>query len=205
MPQPPSRRRRRACAAPRRSTSLMSRSRSGSWLPRAHLGLPTRWRTWPPPTLPKGRSPGRTLRPAIRRRAALRFPPAQRPQDARHRGLGQAAVRRPDENAIARPGDKIHVEADIGVVYIMVKSPVGVSDMPPVGELTLSCLVSAAGGLGQIAIPQRVDLIRRSPPIARQRSASTWPRSEIARSRTSSCAPTTMSLSARTSLRRRWR
>ena len=33
-----------------------------------------------------------------------------------------------------------------------------------VGELTLSRLVSAAGGLGQIAIPQRVDLVRKIAP-----------------------------------------
>jgi polysaccharide export outer membrane protein len=69
------------------------------------------------------------------------------------------------QNVIIRPGDKIHVESDLGVVYIdgEVSRP-GVYNLPPVGELTLSRLVSAAGGLGQIAIPQRVDLVRKIAP-----------------------------------------
>ena len=69
------------------------------------------------------------------------------------------------QNVLVRPGDKIHVESDIGVVYIdgEVARP-GVYNLPPIGELTLSRLVSAAGGLGQIAIPQRVDLIRKIAP-----------------------------------------
>jgi len=69
------------------------------------------------------------------------------------------------QNVLVRPGDKIHVESDIGVVYIdgEVTRP-GVYNLPPIGELTLSRLVTAAGGLGQIAIPQRVDLIRKIAP-----------------------------------------
>jgi polysaccharide export outer membrane protein len=69
------------------------------------------------------------------------------------------------QNVIIRPGDRIHVESDLGVVYIdgEVARP-GVYNLPPVGELTLSRLVSAAGGLGQIAIPQRVDLVRKIAP-----------------------------------------
>lgn len=69
------------------------------------------------------------------------------------------------QNVLVRPGDKIHVESDIGVVYIdgEVARP-GVYNLPPIGELTLSRLVSAAGGLGQIAIPQRVDLVRKIAP-----------------------------------------
>ncbi len=69
------------------------------------------------------------------------------------------------QNVLIRPGDKVHVESDIGVVYIdgEVARP-GVYNLPPIGELTLSRLVTAAGGLGQIAIPQRVDLIRKIAP-----------------------------------------
>ena len=69
------------------------------------------------------------------------------------------------QSVYVRPGDKIHVESDLGVVYIdgEVSRP-GVYNLPPIGELTLSRLVSAAGGLGQIAIPQRVDLIRKIAP-----------------------------------------
>ena len=69
------------------------------------------------------------------------------------------------QQVIIRAGDKIHVESDLGVVYIdgEIARP-GVYNLPPIGELTLSRLVSAAGGLGQIAIPQRVDLIRKIAP-----------------------------------------
>ncbi|MBL9140966.1 MAG: SLBB domain-containing protein, partial [Phycisphaerae bacterium] len=68
-------------------------------------------------------------------------------------------------NAIIRPDDKVYVEVDAGVVYIdgEVARP-GVYSLPSIGEITLSRLVSAAGGLGQIAIPQRVDLIRKISP-----------------------------------------
>ena len=66
---------------------------------------------------------------------------------------------------IVRPGDIIHVESDLGVVYIdgEISRP-GVYNLPPIGELTLSRLVAAAGGFGQIAIPERVDLIRKVAP-----------------------------------------
>ena len=37
----------------------------------------------------------------------------------------------------------------------------GVYNLPTSGKLTLSRLVAAAGGLGELAIPQRVDLVRR--------------------------------------------
>ncbi|MFO0963904.1 MAG: SLBB domain-containing protein [Phycisphaerales bacterium] len=69
------------------------------------------------------------------------------------------------QRVIIRPGDKVHVETDLGVVYIdgEVSRP-GVYNLPIVGELTLSRLVSAAGGLGQIAIPERCDLVRRIAP-----------------------------------------
>jgi protein involved in polysaccharide export with SLBB domain len=69
------------------------------------------------------------------------------------------------QRVIIRPGDKVHVETDLGVVYIdgEVSRP-GVYNLPVVGELTLSRLVSAAGGLGQIAIPERCDLVRRIAP-----------------------------------------
>ena len=51
---------------------------------------------------------------------------------------------------------------DVGVVYIdgLIARP-GVYNLPTSGKLTLSRLVAAAGGLGELAIPQRVDLVRR--------------------------------------------
>ena len=66
-------------------------------------------------------------------------------------------------NIIVRPGDRIFVEPPVsGVVYIggEVLRP-GVFQLPPDGELTLSRLVTAAGGFGALAIPERVDLVRR--------------------------------------------
>ena len=66
-------------------------------------------------------------------------------------------------NVIVRPGDLIYCDqGDVGVVYIdgLIARP-GVYNLPTSGKLTLSRLVAAAGGLGELAIPQRVDLVRR--------------------------------------------
>lgn len=66
-------------------------------------------------------------------------------------------------NVIIRPNDMLFCDTgEVGVVYIggEIARP-GVYNLPTSGKLTLSRLVDAAGGLGQIAIPQRVDLIRR--------------------------------------------
>jgi polysaccharide export outer membrane protein len=66
-------------------------------------------------------------------------------------------------NIVIRPGDRIYVDPPLtGVVYIggEISRP-GVYELPRLGgKLTLSRLVSAAGGLSPIAIPQRVDLVR---------------------------------------------
>jgi hypothetical protein len=66
-------------------------------------------------------------------------------------------------NVVIRPGDMIFCDqGDVGVVYIdgLIGRP-GVYNLPTSGKLTLSRLVAAAGGLGELAIPQRVDLVRR--------------------------------------------
>lgn len=65
-------------------------------------------------------------------------------------------------NVVIRPGDRIFVAPPLtGVVYVdgEVGRP-GVYSLPVAGKLTLSRLVTAAGGLGPIAIPERVDLVR---------------------------------------------
>lgn len=65
-------------------------------------------------------------------------------------------------NIVVRPKDRIYVQPPpVGVVYIdgQINRP-GTFNLPPSG-ITLSRLVAAAGGLGQLAIPERVDLIRR--------------------------------------------
>jgi len=66
-------------------------------------------------------------------------------------------------NVIVRPDDFINVvPPPTGVVYIdgEISRP-GPYDLPASGQLTLSRLVAAAGGLGPLAIPERVDLVRR--------------------------------------------
>jgi polysaccharide export outer membrane protein len=65
-------------------------------------------------------------------------------------------------NIVIRPFDKIFVEGPpLGVVYIEGEiSRPGVYNLPVYNQLTLSRLISAAGGLGPLAIPERVDLTR---------------------------------------------
>jgi len=66
-------------------------------------------------------------------------------------------------NIVVRPNDRVFVEPPRqGVVYVdgeVVRR--GVYNLPTTGELTLSRLIAAAGGLNAIAIPERVDLTRR--------------------------------------------
>ena len=66
-------------------------------------------------------------------------------------------------NIVVRPNDRIFVAAPVlGVVYIEgeILRP-GVYNLPVVGNgLTLKRLVAAAGGLGPLVAPERVDLTR---------------------------------------------
>jgi len=66
-------------------------------------------------------------------------------------------------NVVVRPEDRIYVQPPPqGVVYVdgeVVRR--GVYQLPVNGDLTLSRLIAAAGGLNAIAIPERVDLTRR--------------------------------------------
>lgn len=67
------------------------------------------------------------------------------------------------QNVVIRNGDWVFVEPDIvGNIYIggEISRP-GVFTFPPTGLVSLSRMVDAAGGLGQLAIPERVDLVRR--------------------------------------------
>ena len=71
-----------------------------------------------------------------------------------------------NENIVIRPSDRIFVDTpEIGVVYVdgEISRP-GVYQLPVAGRLTLSRLVAAAGGLNPIAIPERVDLVRKIAP-----------------------------------------
>jgi len=66
-------------------------------------------------------------------------------------------------NIVVRPGDRIYVDPPaFGVVYIggEVFRP-GVYQLPSTGRLTLSQLVTAAGGMSTLAIPSRIDFTRR--------------------------------------------
>jgi protein involved in polysaccharide export with SLBB domain len=69
------------------------------------------------------------------------------------------------QNIVIRPGDTLYCEfPPIGVIYIdgEVARP-GTLQFPTAGRPTLSRFIAAAGGLGPLAIPERVDLIRRLP------------------------------------------
>lgn len=69
-------------------------------------------------------------------------------------------------NIIVRPGDIVRVPSpDTGIVYLagQVSRP-GVYQLPDVGRLTLMRAIDAGGGLGQLAIPERVDLTRMVGP-----------------------------------------
>lgn len=67
-------------------------------------------------------------------------------------------------NIVIRPGDVIHVPAPMqGVFYLGgpgISRP-GVYNLPAFGRLTLKQAIHAGGGLGALAIPERVDLVRR--------------------------------------------
>ncbi len=66
-------------------------------------------------------------------------------------------------NVVVRPNDRIYVEPPvIGNVYVRgeVARP-GVFQLPATGTLTLSRLITAAGGFSPIAEPERVNLTRR--------------------------------------------
>ena len=72
----------------------------------------------------------------------------------------------PTQNIVIRPGDYMYVDPpESGLVYIggNIARP-GPYDLPTVGNLTLSRLVTAAGEFSAIAIPGRVDLIRKVGP-----------------------------------------
>lgn len=66
-------------------------------------------------------------------------------------------------NVVIRPGDIIRVPAQVGgSLYLMgmIARP-GTYGLPVANPLTLKQLIAAAGGFGGIAVPERVDLIRR--------------------------------------------
>lgn len=67
-------------------------------------------------------------------------------------------------NLVIRPGDIINVPGpEQGFVYAEGPgiSRVGVYGLPQAGQLTIQRLVAAAGGLSEIAVPERVDITRR--------------------------------------------
>ena len=66
-------------------------------------------------------------------------------------------------NLIIRPGDQIYVDGPpTGYVYISgeINAP-NAYPLPAADPLTLSRFIAMAGGLGALAIPDRVDLVRQ--------------------------------------------
>lgn len=66
-------------------------------------------------------------------------------------------------NLIIRPGDQIYVDGPpVGYVYVSgeVTAP-NAYPLPAADHITLSRLIAMAGGLGALAVPDRVDLVRQ--------------------------------------------
>ena len=106
------------------------------------------------------------LKPSTRR-TAIEVPDEVRrsPYATRIIEVDYQALARGDsnQNIVIRPDDRVFVDTpEVGVVYIdgEISRP-GVYQLPVAGRLTLSRLVAAAGGLNQLAIPERVDLTRK--------------------------------------------
>lgn len=91
---------------------------------------------------------------------ALKFLISQRIIEVPYQRLIEGDMR---YNIVIRPGDVIKVpERNAGFVYIMGEiSRPGAYNVPGENDLTLKQLVASAGGLGPLAIPERVDLTRR--------------------------------------------
>lgn len=70
------------------------------------------------------------------------------------------------QNIVIRPDDRIYVDGpEQGLVYMDGEvNRVGVYQMPTTGTATVSRMITAAGGLGPIAVPERVELTRRVGP-----------------------------------------
>lgn len=111
--------------------------------------------------------------------------PATEGEDLRSKIITQRIIRVPWDvlrrgdmryNIIIRPGDIIAIPApNIGNVYIMGQiSRPGVYGLPGDGDLTIKNVVAAGGNLAPLAVPERVDLIRR---IERDREA--WVRLDV--------------------------
>lgn len=91
--------------------------------------------------------------------------------DDRPRVVAQRVIRVPYKqlldgdasvNIVVRPGDVIRVPSPpVGEIYVdgQVNRP-GVYNIPQFGRLTLTRVITAAGGLSNLAIPERVDLTR---------------------------------------------
>jgi hypothetical protein len=79
--------------------------------------------------------------------------------DAERLMLGEARY-----NIVVRPGDVIQIPLEVpGLVYLMgpgINRP-GVFNLSSQGRTTVKQIVAAAGGLSAVAIPERVDLVRR--------------------------------------------
>lgn len=66
-------------------------------------------------------------------------------------------------NLVIRPGDQIYVDGPpVGYVYVSgeVNAP-NAYPLPAADPITLSRLIAMAGGLGALAIPDRIDLVRQ--------------------------------------------
>lgn len=76
--------------------------------------------------------------------------------------LDQLLAGRQSVNIVVLPGDVIRIPAaETGLVYVSGQVSRPGSYAIPAGGLTLKQALTSAGGLGSLAIPERVDLVRR--------------------------------------------
>ena len=71
-----------------------------------------------------------------------------------------------DFNVVVRPGDIIRVPSHTAAYYYMAGqiSRPGAFNIPPSGQMTLLRAIDSAGGLSQLAVPERCDLTRMIGP-----------------------------------------
>ncbi|MCC7407977.1 MAG: polysaccharide biosynthesis/export family protein [Phycisphaeraceae bacterium] len=148
------------------STLEQPSAEGGAW-----VNVGGKWVQAPAAQQPSGEAPAASaeMAPAAAEGAAEAMPEAESPRQA---VLTQRIIQIPYDkliagdmryNVVIRPGDIIRVPPPaLGNVYVegQIARP-GTYGLPGDGDLTIKNLVAAAGGLGALAIPERVDLIRR--------------------------------------------
>jgi len=142
--------------------------RNGEWVP-VQVGSPKQ------PEPPKPAEPIEPVRPVIKiepgNKPAGPFDVPAFPDIEREPGAGTRLIRIPADklrsgdpryNIVIKPGDTIHVPVDIVGEFCITGNVNRGGYLPITGRLmTLKMAIAAAGGLGPLAWPKRVEVVRR--------------------------------------------